>query len=95
VVDHGGLRYTDESKTADVLNQLLRDATFTTPMATPSDFTDSVDFKNLSPKVSLDWQIDDDTLVYGLIAAASRAAASTSAPRSAVPASACRSTTNR
>ncbi len=62
-----GLRYTDESKTADVLNQFFANAQFTTPIATPSDFTDSVDFQNLSPKVSLDWQIDDDTLVYGLI----------------------------
>ncbi|MBK6435598.1 MAG: TonB-dependent receptor [Rhodanobacteraceae bacterium] len=62
-----GLRYTDESKAVDVLNQFFANDQFITPIATPSDFTDSVDFKNLSPKVSLDWQLDDNTLVYGLI----------------------------
>ena len=62
-----GLRYTDESKHADVLNQAYSNATFTTPIATAADFNDSVDFKNVSPKVSLDWQVDDNTLVYGLI----------------------------
>lgn len=62
-----GLRYTDESKAVDVLNQFFANDQFITPIATPSDFTDSVDFKNLSPKISLDWQLDDNTLVYGLI----------------------------
>jgi len=62
-----GLRWTDEEKSVDVLNQAFANASFTTPIATPADFTDSVDFKNLSPKVSIDWQATDDILVYGLV----------------------------
>jgi len=62
-----GLRYTDESKEADVLNQGYANANYSTPISTAADFHDTVDFKNVSPKISLDWQINDDTLVYGLI----------------------------
>jgi iron complex outermembrane receptor protein len=62
-----GLRYTDETKRADVLNQAFANAQYLTPIATPADFEDEVDFQNLSPKLSIDWQVDDDTLVYGLI----------------------------
>jgi iron complex outermembrane receptor protein len=86
-----GLRWTDETKSADVLNQFFSNAQFTTVIATPSDFTDSVDFKNLSPKVSLDWQLDDDTLVYGLISRGFKSggfnirANATAVPASALP----------
>ena len=64
-----GARYTDETKEADVLNQAYRNANFDPAdvIATPADFNDDVDFQNVSPKVSLDWQATDDVLVYGLI----------------------------
>lgn len=62
-----GLRYTSEEKTADVLNQGYANATFTNPIATVADFNDSVSFHNLSPKVSLDYKVSDDVMVYGLV----------------------------
>jgi len=71
-----GLRWTDEEKSADVLNRCYRDATYTTlalactaanltPIA--ADFEDSETFSNVSPKISVDYRWDDDTLLYGLV----------------------------
>jgi len=62
-----GGRWTSEEKTVDILNQTFRNANFTIPLATVSDLNDSVKFTNFSPKVSLDYQANDDTLLYGLI----------------------------
>jgi iron complex outermembrane receptor protein len=62
-----GGRYTDETKRAVILNQAYANASFTTPVATLTDLKDSVDFSNFSPKVSLDYQLNDDTLLYGLV----------------------------
>jgi iron complex outermembrane receptor protein len=62
-----GLRYTNEEKEADVFNRGFRDATFTVPIAVAADFTDAETFTNLSPKLTLDYQATDDTLVYGLV----------------------------
>jgi len=62
-----GLRFTDESKEADVLNQSYANANFTTPIFTSSDFRDEVSFSNVSPKISLDYTTDNGTLVYGLV----------------------------
>ena len=62
-----GLRYTDETKKADVLNQAYRNPNFTQVIATPADFNDEVDFQNLSPKISFDFQATDDTLYYLLL----------------------------
>ncbi len=62
-----GGRWTSEEKTVDIFNQAFSDATFTTPIATVSDLNDSVEFDNFSPKVSLDYQATEDTLLYGLI----------------------------
>ncbi|GAB2492226.1 TonB-dependent receptor [Pseudoxanthomonas sangjuensis] len=70
-----GARWTDEDKHARVLNRCYTDATFTqlaaactatnpTPIA--ADFDKSTSFSNLSPKVSLDYQITPDIMVYGL-----------------------------
>lgn len=59
-----GLRYTREKKTADVLNRGYSDATYTTPISVVADFNDSVTFTNLSPKVSLDWRVAPDVLLY-------------------------------
>jgi iron complex outermembrane receptor protein len=72
----GGIRYTDEEKGADVLNRCYTDATYTTLAAlctatnrTPiaADFEDSERFKNFSPKLSLDYRWDENTLIYGLV----------------------------
>ncbi len=62
-----GLRYTDEEKKATVLNRAFSNATFTVPIATLANFTDSVDFQNWSPKLSLEYQADPSTLYYGLV----------------------------
>ncbi|HQW77713.1 MAG TPA: TonB-dependent receptor, partial [Dokdonella sp.] len=72
----GGIRYTDEEKSADVLNRCYTDATYTTlalactaanltPIA--ADFEDSERFKNFSPKLSLDYRMDENTLLYALV----------------------------
>jgi len=62
-----GLRYTDEKKTANVLNRAFSNATFTVPIATLANFVDSVDFQNWSPRVSLEYKPDASTLYYGLV----------------------------
>jgi iron complex outermembrane receptor protein len=64
-----GARYTDEDKRAVVLNRFYTDATYTTlrafaPIA--ANFDKSIGFKNTSPKVSLDYQLNDDIMIYGL-----------------------------
>jgi iron complex outermembrane receptor protein len=62
-----GLRYTDEDKRATVFNQGYTDATFTQPSGVVvADFDKSTSFKNTSPKVSLDFQVTPDIMVYGL-----------------------------
>ena len=61
-----GGRWTDEEKTVDIFNQAFTNATFLVPLRTVSDLEDSVSFTNFSPKVSLDFQVTDDTLLYGL-----------------------------
>ena len=63
----GGLRYTSEKKSADVLNLAYRNATFTNPIATAADFDDSKTFTNVSPKLSLDYKLTNDVLLYGLV----------------------------
>ena len=73
-LDIGG-RWTDEDKHAFALNQFYTDATFTslslltTLGLSGADFGPDgkkVNFKNFSPKVSLDYQITPDIMVYGL-----------------------------
>ena len=62
-----GARYTDEDKRAKVFNQGYRDANFTIPSgAIAANFDRKINFKNTSPKVSLDYQIAPDIMVYGL-----------------------------
>jgi iron complex outermembrane recepter protein len=61
-----GARYTDEDKHAVVLNRAYTDGTFTVPLATVADFDKTTNFKNVSPKVSLDYEITPDIMVYGL-----------------------------
>jgi len=62
-----GGRWTSEDKAVDIFNQTFTDATFTVPRATVSDLEDEVSFDNFSPKISLDYQATEDTLLYGLI----------------------------
>jgi Outer membrane receptor proteins, mostly Fe transport len=62
-----GARYTDEDKRAKVLNRAYSGPDFGTVIATPAKFDKTVNFTNLSPKVSLDYQVTPDVMVYGLI----------------------------
>jgi iron complex outermembrane receptor protein len=62
-----GARYTNEKKEADVLNQAFPNAQFATPIATLADFTDDLSTNNIAPKVSVDYQATDQTMVYGLV----------------------------
>ncbi len=61
-----GARYTDEDKRAIVLNRLYADPGFSRPVAVTADFDKKTRFRNVSPKVSLDYQITPDIMVYGL-----------------------------
>lgn len=61
-----GARWTDEEKEADVLNRFFSNASYTTPIGVAADFDDSVSFSNVSPKLSIDWQWTDETMLYAL-----------------------------
>ena len=69
-----GARYTDEDKRADVLNRCYSNANYTTlancsvanPTPVAADFDKSINFTNLSPKVSVDYQVTPDVMLYGL-----------------------------
>lgn len=60
-----GARYTDEDKRAVVLNRAYANGSFTTPIATVSDFDKTINFKNTSPKVALNYDVTPDIMVYG------------------------------
>jgi iron complex outermembrane receptor protein len=88
----GGLRWTDEEKSADVYNIGYTNATFTVPSGVvAADFEDSVSFSNLSPKLSIDYRWDDDTLLYALVSRGFKSggfnirAQATAVPRSRLP----------
>jgi iron complex outermembrane recepter protein len=89
-----GARYTDEDKRAIVLNHFYTDATYTVlrpfaPIA--ANFDKRINFKNTSPKISLDFQVNDDIMIYGLAARGFKSggynirAQSVAVPRSAEP----------
>ncbi len=89
-----GARYTDEDKHAVVLNRFYTDATYTTlrPVAPiAANFDKTINFKNVSPKVSLDFQVNDDIMVYALASRGFKSggynirAQSVAVPRSAEP----------
>jgi iron complex outermembrane recepter protein len=62
-----GARYTDEEKHAVARNIGYTDATFTRPNGViAANFDKTVSFENVSPKVSLDYQVTPDIMVYGL-----------------------------
>ena len=86
-----GMRYTAETKEADVLNQAFRFSNFTDVIATPADFNKEEDFNSFSPKLSLDYTLADGTLLYGLVSRGFKSggfnirANVTAVPRSAEP----------
>jgi len=59
-----GARYTDEDKHAVALNRFFTDTTYTTSWGTAANFDKTVNFKNVSPKASLDYQITPDIMAY-------------------------------
>ncbi|KRA42441.1 TonB-dependent receptor [Pseudoxanthomonas sp. Root630] len=61
-----GARYTDEDKHAIALNRFYTNTQYETSWGTAANFNKTVNFKNVSPKVSLDFQITPDIMVYGL-----------------------------
>jgi len=61
-----GVRYTDEDKHAIALNRFYLTPTYETSWGTAANFDKTVNFKNTSPKVSLDYEITDDIMIYGL-----------------------------
>ncbi|MET0755404.1 MAG: TonB-dependent receptor, partial [Pseudoxanthomonas sp.] len=61
-----GARYTDEDKHAIALNRFYLTPTYETSWGTAANFDKTVNFKNTSPKVSLDYEITDDIMIYGL-----------------------------
>ena len=61
-----GARYTDEDKHAIALNRFYTDLSYSTAWGTAANFNKTVNFKNVSPKVSLNYQITPDIMLYGL-----------------------------
>jgi iron complex outermembrane recepter protein len=86
-----GLRYTDEDKHAKVLNRGYSDGTYTVPISVAADFDKTINFKNTSPKLSLDYQISPEAMVYGSYSRGFKSggynirAQATAVPRSAEP----------
>jgi len=61
-----GARYTDEDKHAIALNRFYLTPTYETSWGTAANFDKTVNFKNLSPKISLDYEITPDIMIYGV-----------------------------
>ncbi|MDQ3205799.1 MAG: TonB-dependent receptor [Pseudomonadota bacterium] len=87
-----GARYTDEDKRAVVLNRSYTDATYTTLTGVvAANFDKSINFKNTSPKISLDYELTPDVMIYGLASRGFKSggynirAQATAVPRSAEP----------
>ncbi len=86
-----GARYTNEEKHAVVLNRGYSDATFSRPISTAANFDKTISFKNVSPKISLDYQVTPDIMVYGVASRGFKSggynirAQATAVPRSANP----------
>lgn len=60
-----GLRYTDESKRAVVLNQAFANATFSgTPIATLANFDSTRSVTNTSPRLSLEYKLSSAAKLY-------------------------------
>jgi iron complex outermembrane receptor protein len=62
-----GARWTNEDKHAVVKNIGYTDATFKKPSGViAANFDKTINFTNLSPKISLDYQVTPDIMLYGL-----------------------------
>ena len=60
-----GLRYTDETKRAVVLNQAFANDTFSgTPIAVPANFDNSRSVTNTSPRLSLEYKASKEIKLY-------------------------------
>ncbi len=87
-----GVRYTDEDKRAKVLNRGYTNATFTVPSgAIAANFDKTIGFKNTSPKIALNYDINDNVMLYGSASRGFKSggynirAQATAVPRSANP----------
>ncbi|OOG63376.1 TonB-dependent receptor [Rhodanobacter sp. B04] len=60
-----GARFTRETKSAVIQNYGFANESFTTPIAVLANFTGSHTSNNASPKVSLDWSLNDNVKLYG------------------------------
>ena len=96
-----GARYTDEDKRAKVLNRCYTSITFATlrdcTPAIPTDdpaaanFDRTINFKNTSPKIALNFDLSDNVMLYGLASRGFKSggynirAQATLVPRSALP----------
>lgn len=86
-----GARWTHEQKRAVVLNRAYSGPDFSRVIAVPANFDKSVDFTNVSPKVSLDYTLTPDILLYALASRGFKSggynirANATAVPRSAEP----------
>jgi iron complex outermembrane receptor protein len=86
-----GARYTDEDKHAVALNRFYTGLDYATSWGTAANFDKTINFKNTSPKISLDYQVTPDIMVYGLASRGFKSggynirANTTSVPRSGEP----------
>jgi len=87
-----GARYTDEDKRAVVLNRGYTNATFTVPSGTvAANFDKTINFKNASPKIAINYDVSDDVMIYALASRGFKSggfnirAQATAVPRSADP----------
>ena len=86
-----GVRYTDEDKHAVALNRFYTGLDYATSWGTAANFDKTINFKNTSPKISLDYQVTPDIMVYGLASRGFKSggynirANTTSVPRSGEP----------
>ncbi|MBN8225323.1 MAG: TonB-dependent receptor [Xanthomonadales bacterium] len=87
-----GVRYTDEDKHAIAHNIGYTDATFTKPNGVvAANFNKTINFKNVSPRVSLDYQVTSDIMAYALFSRGFKSggynirANTTAVPRSGQP----------
>lgn len=59
-----GLRYTDEDKRADVLNQGYANGDYEDPISVAADFDKTINFTNTSPKLAINYQIAPESMIY-------------------------------
>ncbi|MBO9716648.1 MAG: TonB-dependent receptor [Pseudoxanthomonas sp.] len=59
-----GLRYSTERKSVDAFNASYADASFTTPVVTTADFSDSARYSEPTPRAALSWRASEATMLY-------------------------------